>query len=257
MTSSLWQTNTTIIELPGRTVVIDPTYYPAEVAAVRQRVDAIGQPIDLILTHSDWDHIVGFPQFTDATVYAHTNVARKTDDAKQKIVEEIASFDGKWYVDRPEPCVYPRVDVAIEHDTEHTIAGESVMFIPVPGHTDDMIATIFLDRQVVVAGDLLSALEFPFIYHSFSAYRKTLQWMRAFFEINALPTLIPGHGPPATSLDEILRRLDDDQRYLDDLEAAVRRGSDGSDVRFRGETINPHIAPFHVDNVTLVRQELA
>jgi len=119
----------------------------------------------------------------------------------------------------------------------------------------------------MIAGDLLSALEFPFVYHSVEAYRRTLDRVAELIAEHAIDTVVPGHGPIASGRAEISRRLDDDRRYLDDLAAAVAATPSGgleddetlrsvtSRVAFRGMPIPAAQADFHRANVALAARE--
>lgn len=267
-TSELWQTTSTLARLDGAAILFDPTYFPSEVDAIRKHCDGLPAELErrLVFTHSDWDHVVGFPRFHDWTTIAHTTVANKDEAGRAKILGEITSFDGKWYVERGARAIYPRIDQTISGETPASIGGDDAVFVPVPGHTDDMIATFFPARGVAIVGDLLSALEFPFVYHSVDVYRRTLATVRDRVRLYETELLVTGHGPPATSRTEIEERIDADEEYLARLvarvEALVRQGTRGEPLQhelqaltYRDTSLNPHILDFHRGNVTVAERE--
>lgn len=265
--SELWQTVSTLVRFPRGVVLFDPCYFPSEIETIGARAAGDGERL-LAFTHGDWDHVVAFTEFEDWPTLAHHNVATKTDAAQEKTLREITDLDGKWYVQRDVPRQFPRIDRAITTRTALDIAGETVICVPVPGHTDDSIATVFPKRHLIVAGDLLSALEFPFAYHSIREYRRTLDTVRDLVAEFDLRTLVPGHGPPALSRAEIESRLAHDVEYLDTLvtrtQMSLRQGVRGESLQqqlaslpYRGQPVNPYIASFHRDNVALAEREFA
>ena len=248
-TSAIWQTTSTLVRTDAGVVAFDPTYFPAEVAAVRAACDHCSGQRHLVFTHSDWDHVVGAAEFEGFTTTAHAAVAGKDAAAQAKILGEITDFDARWYVPRPTPRRYPAVDHAITPDPEHhaTLAGEEVVFVAAIGHTDDGLVTLFPRYRLGVAGDLLSALEFPFVYHDAAAYRATLDRVWSSLQRHGIDTLVVGHGPPAVGVAEIADRLDADRRYLDALLAA----RSDVEVTYRGAAIPLHLREFHERNLAL------
>ena len=267
--SAIWQTRATLVQAPRGRILFDPTYFPTEIdciAAEAERGAGDGERI-LLLTHSDWDHVVGCAELAHWRCVAHAAVAAKDASARARIVEEIRSFDARWYVERRLEPVYPRVDVAIDGEREVELAGEPALLVPAIGHTDDGLATFFPRLRLLVAGDLLSALEFPFVYHSAAAYRRTLTRVGELVRELDIRHLVAGHGPVARDRAEIERRLRDDSDYLnrltDAVGEAVRDGLRGDDIAarlatfpFRGSPIGPHQIDFHNGNIAVVEQEL-
>jgi hydroxyacylglutathione hydrolase len=267
--SAIWQTRATLVHAPRGRILFDPTYFPTEIdsiAAEAERGAGDGESI-LLLTHSDWDHVVGVAQLADWRCVAHAAVAAKDEAARARIVEEIDSFDARWYVERRLEPVYPRVDLAIDGEREVELAGEPALLVPAIGHTDDGIATFFPRLRLVVAGDLVSALEFPFVYHSAAAYRRTLTRVGELVRELDIQRLVPGHGPVARERAEIERRLRDDADYLDRLTdsvaAAARDGLRGDEITtrlasfpFRGSPIGPEQIDFHNGNIAVIEREL-
>ena len=83
-TSSIYQTNSTVIKAPNAVFVVDPCWLPHEVMAIRDYVDEIrgNRQIYLIFTHSDYDHIIGYGAFPGAKVIASKAFSRKVDKEK-------------------------------------------------------------------------------------------------------------------------------------------------------------------------------
>lgn len=89
--SCLWQTNSTLIEGREEYFLFDPTYHPCELAQIKRALP--DKPLNLIYTHADWDHIVGFSEFS----YGHTLGHHKISEQKDQL-EKARSFDLQWYV---------------------------------------------------------------------------------------------------------------------------------------------------------------
>jgi hydroxyacylglutathione hydrolase len=265
--SAIWQTRATLVRAPRGRILFDPTYFPAEIDTIAAEAESGDGERVLLLTHSDWDHVVGFPRFSGWRCVASEAVKAKDAGDRERIVEEIRSFDARWYVERREEPAYPLVDLAIDGEREVELAGEAALLVPAVGHTDDGLATFFPRLRLLVAGDLLSALEFPFVYHSATAYRRTLRRVGELVRELDIEFLVPGHGPVARTRGEIERRLGDDADYLDRLTDAVsaagREGLTGDDLAarlsefpFRGALIGAGQIEFHRGNVAVVEREV-
>jgi glyoxylase-like metal-dependent hydrolase (beta-lactamase superfamily II) len=268
-TSDLWQTNSVVLECGDGLMVFDPTYFPREIDAIHQYAAAApGRERLCVFTHGDWDHIVGFPVFADWETLGHPAVASADEATKRKTLAEIADLDARWYVPRPaEALTYPRIDKPVKDKAVLGVSGEPVRFYHVPGHTDDGIAAVFERKQLLIAGDYLSELEFPFVNHSLGAYRKTLERFKRLIDRYHIDLVAGGHGPPAVGKPEIERRLKRDLAYLDALAQQVTQHTrDGlrderlqaalAGMLFDGQPIPASQQAFHRENVVQTQSEL-
>lgn len=242
--SCLWQTNSTLIEGKEECFLFDPTYYPHELAHIKKSLP--DKQLYLIYTHADWDHIVGFSEFS----YGYTLGHHKISESESQI-EKVRSFDLQWYVAREKELEELRIDEGIFEETTITTSDDTLYLLPIPGHTDDMMATFFLDRKLVVAGDVLSNLEFPFIFYSSQKYIESLEKMKEKIIEHDIHTLIPGHGRPILdSQPEILQRIEDDLEYLHQLRSGNKLAS------YRQQPIPSHLIARHEGNIKFVEAEL-
>lgn len=264
-TSNMWQMNSLVVTGAGRagapdaTVVIDPGWFPDEVAGLQALAASspAGRPTHILLTHPDFDHVVGWAEFAGAQLIAHPAAAERDPARSQQQVE---ALDGQFYVVRQTAYRYPPTAAFTSPASLDLGGGETALFCASPGHVEDALFTVLPERRVLIAGDYLSDLEFPFVYHSFAAYRETLQQAGWLCRSHGIDCLIPGHGRVAESRTEIRYRIDTDMAYLDDLMAkadkliaagapvdeAVARLSD---FNFRGAPIAPHLAGEHERNI--------
>ncbi|MNW54157.1 hypothetical protein D3C74_317480 [compost metagenome] len=110
---------------------------------------------------------------------------------------------------------------------------------------------------VVIAGDYLSDVEFPYIYESSTAYEATLDKVGQIIAQHPIPLLIPGHGEAAESLLEIECRRAAGLGYIRSLRAAVAAGDRAAaDQLITGCAFPRNMRKFHRSNQELMQQEL-
>lgn len=224
--SQLYKTTSTVIETDDCVIVVDPCLLPFEVDAIQEYVmDMKGsRPIYLIITHSDWDHIVGAVAFPEATVIASKAFTSKN---KEEIVEQVKAFDDQYYIDRNSPIIYPDVDITVTKDGEQLKIGNTVLtFYLAKGHTDDGIYAIVEPIGIWITGDYLSDIEFPFIYSGSEDYVETLEKTEEILNKHKISILIPGHGHLAFHEEEIVKRKNDSLHYIKSLKKTIQSGRD-------------------------------
>lgn len=241
--SNLWQINSTLVEGEAASFLFDPAYFPQEIDQIRRAIQ--GQKLYLVFTHADWDHIVGYPEFADSTIVGHSKMKER-----QEQIEKAREFDLGWYVDRKEELAFPSLDVEITGETVREMGGESVCFLPVPGHTEDMMATFFPEKGWLVAGDILSDKEFPFVEFSVEKYIHSLETVRRKVAEYEIHTLVPGHGTPILQQQEkVFERIEEDLRYLHQLAAGKNQAF------YAGKPIPHYLQAAHETNVELAKKE--
>lgn len=225
--SALYQTNTTLYIAESFILLVDPNWLPQEVETIKQEVDLIkgDKPVYLLFTHSDYDHIIAFGLFPNAKVIA--SQAFQENINKEKIIEEIHQFDQQHYLKRDYPISYPEVDIVVSKDGQEVLIGEErFIFYLSPGHTNDGIFTIIASQRILIAGDYLSDLEFPFICYSAEAYLKTLEKVDLILQNHIIQILIPGHGQYLKdNVKDILFRKQRDEKYILDLKKSLLNNS--------------------------------
>jgi hydroxyacylglutathione hydrolase len=256
--SALFKTNTTVVYSPDYVVVVDPNWLPDEVMTIRSWVEKKfeGLPIFLIFTHSDYDHIIGYGAFPSAKVIA--SEAFEKNPNKDKTIEEIVKFDHDYYLDRTYPTVYPKVHNVLRGKSGMLdIANDSLSYLFAPGHNPDGIMIHSALNNVVLLGDYLSDIEFPFVYHSFAAYKETLNNLKNWDKINAETIFVPGHGTTFTGFTSLEERLEESLTYFRLLEESVLEDKPfpeqwlWSKYAYRKNQEN-----FHQANIELLKKEM-
>lgn len=254
--SLLFKTTSLVIRTDDCILIVDPNLLPGEVAEIRQHVDTIKEnlPIYILFTHSDWDHIVGYGAFQDATVIASEAFQKRED--KEEILHQIRQFDDQYYVDREYAILYPPVDIPILKDGQVLEIGDTKLtFYTAEGHTDDGIFTVVEPLGIWIAGDYLSDVEFPFIYTNSEKYEHTLSKTNDILNSHQVNLLVPGHGHATSIKEEIIFRKILSYRYIQELRKAIKDNVDDKFLiqgyKYKNEQIKSH-----EENVQLMRREL-
>ncbi|NJB84602.1 glyoxylase-like metal-dependent hydrolase (beta-lactamase superfamily II) [Lewinella marina] len=257
--SALFRTVSSLIVGEDYLLLVDPTWLPGEVAAIHAEAEALlpGRQGYLLFTHSDYDHILGFGKFADWHTLASQSFVDHPDP--EEVLREIREFDDQYYITRDHPVVYPRIDTAIVGEgTAHRLGSETYLFWQSPGHNADGLLVLHPQRGILIVGDYLSNVEFPYLYHSVADYRATLDKIEAILQEYDVRILVSGHGDPTSNPDEMHQRLGDARRYLDALEASVRQQQpfdlEGLFTCYRFPGV---MRRFHAENVILMERHVA
>ena len=224
LTSGIWQTNSTILAHGDACIVVDPAYFPREIAAIAARVEELGRAAAVVFTHGHWDHVMGHTAFPGAPVHVSRVLAEAIARGEPRVgayLDEARDFDARWYVARPGGYRWPEALRGVGEAAAAEIGGLALRAMELPGHSPDGLGLVVEDTLLV--GDHLSPCEIPFVDDA-RAYRATLA--RLLEILPGLRRVIPGHGPrlAATEAAAIARA---DLDYLDrllaarDLEAAL------------------------------------
>lgn len=252
--STLYQTTTLELRRDGQRLLIDPGISPWEIDEV---VSAHSDPVGRILiTHADWDHVLGIPALPSARVIASTGAAaRVTSGAVRSDVQKEAREAYVTYGDLD----LLRIDHAVEPPSEADLGPWHAVFRAGRGHTEDGLLISFPEEGLLVAGDYLSALEIPAAYVSVVDYRATLHTLIGVIERERPAHVVVGHGPPHTA-DGALRIADQDLDYIEAVLAFAEAGCNAEHaeriaVPDRGG--GPFDSESHARNVRLACEALA
>jgi hydroxyacylglutathione hydrolase len=216
--STLYQTTTLELRRAGERLLVDPGISPWEVEEV---VSASTMPVTQVLvTHADWDHVMGLGMLPDAHVTASRASAERirSGAARAEIAREAAEF-----LIPLRSLERLHVEQEVDAPAEVRMGSWRGVCRAAPGHTDDGLIVSLPDEHLLVVGDYLSALEIPGVYDSVTAYRSTLQTLAGVIERERPQYVVVGHGKPHTS-DEALRIADEDLAYLEAVLAHAEAG---------------------------------
>lgn len=198
-----------------RVVLVDPGVSGDEIEQIR----AGAGPVEAVLvTHSDWDHVIGLSAFPDAEVMMGEQAAAVVrSGVAGEVLKQRAHEVGLGEVG---PV---RVDRVLSPGPER-VGPLALTVVPLPGHTECSVAFHLTEVGLLVVGDYLSPIEPPYVEHSVSAYRRSLEFLIDLLARWPHSTVMPGHGGPLTTAQatEIAR---DDVAYLGAVVEAVDAGA--------------------------------
>jgi glyoxylase-like metal-dependent hydrolase (beta-lactamase superfamily II) len=211
MTSALWQTNAVALRAGEEAMLIDSPYFPDELEMLPEVLRQSGfDPVGLIATHADWDHLLGRFAFPDASLGVAESTATRIREEPGVAQKRLRDADNQYYVRRPQPLSlgsYQPLPVPGKLE----LGPEEIELYPAEGHTDDGMILFARWCGVLVAGDYLSDVELP-TWANKELYRKTLDRLRGL--VADATVVVPGHGAPMPR-DKALEVLDEDIAYLD------------------------------------------
>ena len=198
----------------GEACLVDPGLTPDEISAL----DDVCQGSELryvILTHADWDHVLGPEHLPPTTIVTHASYADDLDPHGIRMVltrlEQRAGIAREHRFDPPLP------DLVFESELTLEVGELELRLEHAPGHTMSMLTVYESSTATLWAADVLSDIEIPLIAADLDAYERTLE------RISSLDVarLVVGHGSPTEDRTEIRRRLAEDQAYLTELRTTV------------------------------------
>jgi hydroxyacylglutathione hydrolase len=212
--ASLWSTTSLLVVADGESLVVDPAISAEEVAAIGRRAQELDAPIRYVLiTHGDWDHVCGIAAFPEAMAVMGAETAERVVSRGDDVLRQSAAHYGL------EISGSPRADQTFARGSAIAHGPFVVETFPLTGHTEDGTGYRIRELGLLIVGDHLSPVEFPFA-KSPAAYRFTLAGLIDTLRADPPEIVIPGHGPPL-AVEEALRIAEADLAYLRSLHAAV------------------------------------
>ncbi len=203
LTSGIWQTNSTIVSRGDACVVIDPAYFPRELAAIAARVSELGRASAVVFTHGHWDHVMGHTALPDVAVWVSRTLEQAIatgDPRAAQYLEDARSFDSRWYVPRPHGHRWPTTLRGVDEGSVE-LGGIAMRAMHLPGHSPDGLGLVIAEEGLLLVGDYLSPCEIPFVEDA-RAYRTTL--LRLIETLTEVWDVIPGHGPQLTAAEAVV-----------------------------------------------------
>ena len=198
----------------GEACLVDPGITPDEIAGLAGEIgDARLRYV--VLTHADWDHVLG-PEHLPATpIVAHSSYADGLD--REGIRAALAGLEAHAGIKREAAFEPPLPDMTFDDETTLELGELELRLTHAPGHSRSMLTVYEATSAMLWAADVLSDIEIPSVIDDLASYERTLD------EIATLDVrhLVPGHGAPTADRAGIRRRLDEDRAYLAALRQAV------------------------------------
>ena len=216
--STLYLTTTLELRAGGERLLVDPGIAIWEIEEVTA---AHRDPVtQVLLTHADWDHVLGLPALPDAEVTASRAAAARIASGEART--GVLTGTREFYVEFGDLDLL-RVDRAVDPPAEVAIGPWHAIIRAGPGHTDDGLITSLPEQRLLIAGDYLSELELPAAYHSVPEYRDTLHTLIGVIERERPQFVVVGHGAPHTA-ERALEIADEDLDYVEAVLAFAESG---------------------------------
>jgi glyoxylase-like metal-dependent hydrolase (beta-lactamase superfamily II) len=222
VTSGFWQTNALALRSGDEAMLIDSPYLPDELDALPSVLAGAGfEPVGLIATHADFDHLLGRMAYPGMTLGLGESSIERIHREPGAAQRELRDYDARFYVVRSAPLALGQLQ-ALPVPGSVEIGDRELELHPAEGHTPDGMALFDRALGVLAVGDYVSDVEIPWISEggSLSDYRATLARLQPLIE--AATTVVPGHGA-VHDRDTALRLLEEDVDYLDALERGEQR----------------------------------
>ncbi len=217
----------------GETFAIDSPVLPDELDALPALLEQaqFPTPSGLLVTHGDWDHLLGRLAFPGVALGCAESTAERLRAAPGEAQRELRAFDEELLIERPRPLALGSVQ-ALPVPGRCEVGERELELHPAEGHTPDGMAVMVRWANVLVAGDYLSTAELPTLSGGgdIDTYLATLERLRGL--IARSEHVVPGHGP-ILDAERALGVLEEDVAYLGELAAngaaaelpASRRGA--------------------------------
>jgi len=214
---AIWKTTCTAVRSGHEAFLIDSPILPEELEALPALLEQAGFAISgLLVTHADWDHLLGRYAFPQTSIGCGETTAARLTAEPGVAQRELREFDEQYLIDRPSPLSLPGVQ-ALPVPGYCALGERELELHPADGHTSDGTAIWIPWAKVLVCGDYLSPGAIPELSPSSSldAYRATLQRLEPLVE--QADTVVPGHGEPFDSV-RAAAILREDLAYVEALQ---------------------------------------
>jgi glyoxylase-like metal-dependent hydrolase (beta-lactamase superfamily II) len=196
---AIWKTTCTAVRAGEEAFLIDSPILPEELEALPALLEQAGFAVSgLLVTHADWDHLLGRYAFPHASIGCGETTAARLTAEPGVAQRELREFDEQYLIDRSGPLSLPGVQ-ALPVPGYCSLGEQELELHPADGHTSDGTAIWIPWARVLVCGDYLSPGAIPELSPSSSldAYLATLRRLEPLVEQS--DTVVPGHGEPLDS----------------------------------------------------------
>jgi glyoxylase-like metal-dependent hydrolase (beta-lactamase superfamily II) len=222
LTSRMWQTTATALRADGEAMLLDAPYFPDELDALPGVLGGAGFEVDgLLSTHADFDHLLARLAFPNVPLGVGEATLLRLRARPGEAQRDLRRCDAEFYVDRERPLALGQVQ-AVPVPGKLELGSTELELHPAEGHTDDGMAVLAPELEVLCCGDYLSPVEIPLVQAggSLPEYRATLKRLSGL--LDRVSVVVPGHGRPLAQ-DDARRIAEEDAAYLGALEAGEER----------------------------------
>ncbi len=198
----------------GETFVVDSPVLPEELEALPALVAQarFPTPAGLVVTHGDWDHLLGGLAFPGLAVGCAQSTAERLAASPGEAQRELRAFDEDLLIERDHPLRLGSLQT-LPVPGRCSVGERELELHPASGHTGEGMAVLVPWAGVLLAGDFLSVVELPALERTatLEGYLATLEDLRGL--VDRVEHVVPGHGPVLDSR-RALSILEEDRSYL-------------------------------------------
>jgi hydroxyacylglutathione hydrolase len=198
----------------GEACLVDPGILRKETEALLAAT-AGADLRSIVLTHADWDHILGPEHLPRAPIVAHADYVEDLDPEGARLM--LAMLENHAGASRTTLFDPPLPTTSFEDALDLRIGDLELRLEHAPGHARSMLTVYEAQSATLWAADVLSDVELPSIIHDLESYERTLERLANL----DIATLVPGHGNRSDDAAEIRKRLEEDRAYLTQLRSDV------------------------------------
>jgi len=255
--------NSSLIYSDNSGLLVDPGVFPPELSRISDFIEAEGlKKVAILLTHTHGDHISGWHAFSNYTTYTHSSVSKKSMIVRDNDVRYLQGMYRKQGYEELSKLSFPSPLNYLDDGEIVKISPFDFCFYHTPGHSLDMSIIVIPEEKLMLSGDMLIHTPIPFILHSINQYWGSLHKIKKLVKKFNLNHLIPGHGKPAISQDQIYSRIQIEQNYIEKLivkgRDCIARGNSDSEINTILTECFPELSSLHAhqSNVkTLIREQ--
>jgi glyoxylase-like metal-dependent hydrolase (beta-lactamase superfamily II) len=232
--SRAYRMNSAVVARDGHALVFDPGVLPSEMTDIAARVTERAprpEQVGVIYTHPHWDHVLGQPYVAAATTLAHADFAGELARDEAAIERSARAWIEAAGESWPRAFRAFAPTLVVRGTARVQIGPFAVVAHEIPGHCASQIALHLPDEGLLIAGDVLSDIEIPWLDGPPWVYRRSLTAILEVLAQHDVRWLVPGHGSVAEGRLEGQRRVLRDIDYLLALEQAT------ADARERGRSL--------------------
>jgi glyoxylase-like metal-dependent hydrolase (beta-lactamase superfamily II) len=210
---AIWKTTCTLVRSGDEAFLIDSPILPEELDALPSLAEQAGFGVaGLLVTHADWDHLLGPYAFGEASLGCGQSTADRLRAEPQQAQHQLRDFDEEYLIDRPGPLSLGEVQ-ALPVPGYCALGERELQLYAADGHTADGTAIWIPWAHTLICGDYLSPEAIPELSPggSIEGYLATLERLAGLIE--QARTIVPGHGAvlSPSEADTVLR---EDRAYL-------------------------------------------
>jgi len=137
-----------------------------------------------------------------------------------------------------------------------TIGSDEYSFYQARGHNADGLLIHNTTKGILLAGDYLSNVEFPYIYDSVDKYLATLSKFERIINEKQVSLLISGHGDYTSHKAEMMTRIKKSRAYITQLiESVTLDKAFDVEALLGGYDFPIIMKEFHLKNMKLAGKE--